>query len=455
MSEFAGARNSQSNVTDVMPVSNKVGITVGIAETLIVNPDPVNYRRVVLHNELGTQSFRIRIGDYLPRVFLDGNVSVSAMVAATPITFDDALDTATRTTGSWIDDGFVDGMLISVSGSAATLIGGPGIIIDDTGNTYTRDAGSFLDEGFVAGIDFTVGGSASNNGSDTIVSVTDTVITVAAITIAEATQTDLTMVSDLDNDGTMTVVGDPTALVLQLTAADVTITLGEQTDVTVTGVADSITVTAHGYDNGDGPYKLSLAGAALAGSPGVIIAADDTLTRDAGSWLDEGFVVGQTVTLGGSASNNGALTILLVTDLVITTTEDITVAEGTQTDLTLTAAGEALPTGLDATTNYYIHAVDDNNLTFHTSAAGAKEVTGSTANVTSRVDITAVSAGGVHTIGGMANHGLSTEPPTAPNADGYNSWKFDDAAPRTFSAPKSMTVVGSDATSVLACWWTP
>ena len=137
---------------------------------------------------------------------------------------------------------------------------------------------------------------------------------------------------------------------------------------------DEIGDVDHGFTAGDGPYQITSAGPVLAGSPGVIIdetGGVDTLTRDAGSWLDEGFAVNQLVTLGGSASNNGVFTITIVTALVITVAEAVT-DEGTQTDLTLTAAAE-LPTGLFALRDYFVGVVDDDTYTLHTSHNGAKK----------------------------------------------------------------------------------
>ncbi|KKM68032.1 hypothetical protein LCGC14_1465010 [marine sediment metagenome] len=137
-------------------------------------------------------------------------------------------------------------------------------------------------------------------------------------------------------------------------------------DEDIAAATDRLTDTAHGFTAGDGPYQLTSAGPVLAGSPGVIISTlPELLTRDAGSWLDEGFAVNQTVTLGGSASNDGPLTITAVTALVITVAETL-VAEGSQTDLTLTATGE-LPTGLDLLTDYFVGVIDANTYTLHTN----------------------------------------------------------------------------------------
>lgn len=134
--------------------------------------------------------------------------------------------------------------------------------------------------------------------------------------------------------------------------------------------ADEITVTAHGFTSGDGPYQMTAAAPAIVGTPGIVLSTTpDILTRDAGSWLTEGFEVNQKVTLAESASNNGVLTVTGVTELVLTVAETIT-PEGSQTDLTLTATVE-LPPGLDLLTNYWVEVIDDDTIQLHTTHAGA------------------------------------------------------------------------------------
>ncbi len=136
-------------------------------------------------------------------------------------------------------------------------------------------------------------------------------------------------------------------------------------DGDVVAADDEIGAVAHGFTAGDGPYQLTSAGPALAGAPGVVISTTpELLTRDAGSWLDEGFAVNQLVTLAESASNNGVLTITAVTALVITVAETLT-PEGSQTDLTLVATAE-LPHGLSPLTDYYVGVVDVDTYTIHT-----------------------------------------------------------------------------------------
>jgi hypothetical protein len=63
----------------------------------------------------------------------------------------------------------------------ATMIGGPLVTFDATAHTITRSAGSWLDDGFVVGMHVTVLGTTSNDGATgPITTITDTVLTFAA-----------------------------------------------------------------------------------------------------------------------------------------------------------------------------------------------------------------------------------------------------------------------------------
>jgi hypothetical protein len=65
------------------------------------------------------------------------------MVLLTPVTlFNSDPDTLTRTTGSWIDDGFEDGMTLTITGSASD--DGDYLIDTVTAGTITLDAGESL-----------------------------------------------------------------------------------------------------------------------------------------------------------------------------------------------------------------------------------------------------------------------------------------------------------------------
>jgi hypothetical protein len=125
--------------------------------------------------------------------------------------------------------------------------------VGGTGDTITRSAGSWIDDGFAVGDVVTVAGSTSNNVTGPIATLTDTVLTFGT--------------TDLVNEGpigTCTVVGSA-----GLTFAEV-------------------------------------------GGTG------DTVTRSAGSWLADGFRVGDSITFVGTASNDVTGTIATLTATVLT-----------------------------------------------------------------------------------------------------------------------------------------
>lgn len=117
-----------------------------------------------------------------------------------------------------------------------------------TGDTVTRSSGSFLTDGFVNGDFVAITGSASNNVSGPVTSFSATVLTFGS--------------TDLANEGPVS-------------------------NVTILGSA-ALTFASH------------------------------TCTRSRGSWLDDGFRVGQTVVILGTASNNVTIVVTAVTATVLT-----------------------------------------------------------------------------------------------------------------------------------------
>ena len=252
----------------------------------------------------------------------------------------------------------VAGILFTAANVGGILTGTPGVIIaDDNPDTFTRDAGSWVVDGFRVGDTITVTGSASNNSTFVITVLTDLVLTTSGSVVAESSQTDLVITSP----------------------GDEVITLAN--------------VKANSLLTGDGPFQVASIGAALTGTPGVVIATDtDDFTRDAGSWIDDGFVVGQTVTVTGSASNNSAFTVSAVVALTLTVEENLT-DEGSQTDLVMTAPG-VLPAGLVAATDYWVRRTGDNTYEVFTTKAAALDPQGT------QVDITTVGIG-AHRFGAL------------------------------------------------------
>lgn len=217
-------------------------------------------------------------------------------------------------------------------------------------------------------------------------------------------------------------------------------------DVDVTD--DVAVIDSHSYSTGDGPYKLSVAGAAMTALTSIVITdGPPLLTRTVGDWLEEGFVAGQTITIAGSASNEGTEVIDTVTALVITTVGALT-PEGAQTDLVVTSPG-VLPTGLAASTLYYLgvdpDGVDPDEVAFYLTRLDAL------ADGT-RENITAVTAGGIHSIAESSGWAEAATP-TVAVTDGYASMVLAAGATLILSAPERLTVVGFTATDVLTHWW--
>lgn len=147
-----------------------------------------------------------------------------------------------------------------------------------TGDTITRDGGSWLDDGFAANDLITVTGSVSNN--------------ITHAKIASLTDT-----------------------VITLDTADL---------VTEASVEDCVV-------KGSKPLTF-----AEVGSTG------DTITRTSGSWITDGFKVGDVVTITGTASNNvsGAIQALSATVLTFGSTDLAAEAIGTHV-VSITAPAES------------------------------------------------------------------------------------------------------------------
>lgn len=149
-----------------------------------------------------------------------------------------------------------DRRLAKMSRSKVAMTGSPTLTFAEvgaTGDTVTRSAGSWLDDGFAVGYVVTIAGSVSNNVTGRIAALTATVLTFDT--------TDLAVEGPVSN---CTVVGSPS-----LTFAEVG-------------------------------------------------ASADTLTRSHGSWIDDGFAVGDKVKITGTASNNVSPTIAALTATVMT-----------------------------------------------------------------------------------------------------------------------------------------
>jgi len=129
---------------------------------------------------------------------------------------------------------------------------------DDDPDTITRSAGSFVSDGFAAGDIVTIDGTTSNDG---------------------------TLATAIDTVG---------ALVLTCDATETLTAEGPVSGVSIVGEA-----------------SLTFSDAA------------DTITRaggNPGSWVDDGFYVGASVTIAGTVGNDQTTTVVSVTDLVLEVT---------------------------------------------------------------------------------------------------------------------------------------
>ncbi|MEO1591091.1 MAG: hypothetical protein AAFU71_07345, partial [Cyanobacteria bacterium J06632_22] len=185
-------------------------------------------------------------------------------------------DSIRRNAGSWSDDGFEVGQVITVSGAGdndgnyeiaeiagdvLTLVEGnvftsqadiSGVAIESS-DRITRSTGSWIDDGFIPGQTLTISGSGSNDGTFTIDEVSDTTIILRRNLLDEDDLTTAVDESSLD-----------TTLVTEQNATGVTIT------------------------------------------------AADTIRRSTGSWRADGFNPGDTLIVSGTSNNNGAFKIAAI-----------------------------------------------------------------------------------------------------------------------------------------------
>lgn len=200
---------------------------------------------------LANQSKRIR------DIVVMGEVSTGAMAAYVQTLVDGYETTNERYTGAKV--ALRDRLpLATISKNRVSVSGDPSLTFASSGFTVTRGAGSFLTDGFVNGMTVKCTGSTSNNFTLVVTTVAASVLTFAATVANE----------------------------------------GPKTGCTITGEA-----------------TLTIAD----GGAGV-----DTITRTTGSWLADGFRVGDLVSITGTAGAtndivNKAITVLTPTVMTFAT----------------------------------------------------------------------------------------------------------------------------------------
>ena len=117
----------------------------------------------------------------------------------------------------------------------------------------------------------------------------------------------------------------------------ITVSGSDTNDIDFSAPITLVTDTVITLDDDDLTDEVGATGVVVTGQPSLTFAAaDDTVTRSRGSWLADGFRVGDTVTVSGTVGNDGTYTVAGVTALVLdlgdgVTDESIAIGECTVT----------------------------------------------------------------------------------------------------------------------------
>lgn len=187
---YAGA---QSNTLDISTISNDVWTFVPFTATTAGSTRQLFWGEKIRSNNakfgfytdtIGTGQIRFDAAVFIPMVPLNG-VYVHFEPGATQL-LDDYTGTLTfglpvdRKIARWLHWVYPNlGYLPAYNGAVGvTASGGRTLTFAASGSTITASSGSFVTEGYVVGMKLTVAGTSSNNGTYTIASVSATVIEV-------------------------------------------------------------------------------------------------------------------------------------------------------------------------------------------------------------------------------------------------------------------------------------
>jgi len=307
----------------------------------------------------------------------------------------------TRSEGSWLAEGFAPGQTIHVRGASAncgdylvesvtdsTLALADGQqLVDETaapsasvpisGNltdTISRDGGDWRADGFWEGDSVRIAGSQHNDGVYRIGSIsadgaTLTLTTDDALVEETALGLDVSVAPDLSMSGNPQLVFTTEAYLLG--GANLTFDQNTITRDTGNWASDGFLpghrIQVVGSAENDGEYDVEgVAGDTLTLAPGTTLVPEqdaipvirqelpDTIRRDSGNWVDDGFQPGQRIRIANSLLNDGTYRILSISadGAVLTLDPDADgdgSADGTNqltnsadTDVTITAIGEEL-----------------------------------------------------------------------------------------------------------------
>lgn len=281
-----------------------------------------------------------------------------------------AADTIERADGLyWEDGGFQAGQYISVAGANAgvyqiaavegsvltlmdmdslaamdsqaavitavtAMVGAPSLTFAataDQGAMVSRDTGSWVEDGFSAGMTVSVGGSASNDGVYRIAYLDDLnlILESGAVLTDEAPEDGVTQ--NITVLSPRSGINNGTFQIQSVSADGRTLTLTD-TFVLLAETGNGFTVTADPVSAADVPIAIVDQSQGMTGTPalyfvnkGVLAGVgsltftdnsitQDTISRDTGSWVTDGFAVGQEITVTGSAGNDGDYVIADIID---------------------------------------------------------------------------------------------------------------------------------------------
>lgn len=352
-----------------------------------------------------------------------------------------AADTIERVDGlDWEDGGFQAGQYISVAGANAgvyqiaavegavltltdadslaamdsqaavitavtTMVGAPSLTFAaataEQGAMVSRDTGSWVEDGFSAGMTVAVGGSASNDGVYRIAYLDDLnlILEEGAVLTDEAPEDGVTQ--NITVLSPRSGVNNGTFQIQSVSADGRTLTLTD-TFVLLAETGNGFTVTADPVSAAEIPIAIVDQSQGMTGSPalyfvnkGVLAGAgsltftdngitQDTISRDTGSWVTDGFAVGQEITVTGSAANDGdyviadiidgGKTLRLVADHTLTNEtmpcEDVSVITETADTITR-ATGSWTDDGFAAGQYIAVSDTDSNDGTYLIAAVSA------------------------------------------------------------------------------------
>ena len=250
----------------------------------------------------GTAGVAGGVGVHVITVTTRARIGPAAMAVGTVLSF--SAGTITRTSGSWLTDGFVVGQFVMVSGAGA-------------------NDGSWLVTGVTAtSLSVTAVGRTLGAAQD-VTGVTISVASPFATTVAAGGSVVVTAIdrSEMDLiDGSIAgggVAGIGGSIGVPIVHRTTEAFIGRRAEVDAEARGAPVTVPTGGFGTVNAPNV------GKTGSP-ILVFVDapggDRIVRASGSWIADGFAVGQRIRVSGTTSNDGVYEIATVTATTLTLT---------------------------------------------------------------------------------------------------------------------------------------